>query len=166
VPCTKVDQRGLHHGKGFPQAKVSSFGKELPHDVSNIQSPLLCDRTTEKPMCHRLHQMWTVMGATFVNLHRDLPASLIINCHNLINDQPKLSLFLCLSFVPNDIPFRESGRENLIPPLMWNQFLESLLLSNPFASLLCQIRKEWSKTLATTSEQGQRTTDKVFQSTN
>lgn len=140
--CTKVDQRGLHYGKGFPQAKVSSFGNELPHDVSNIWTPLLSEWTTEKPMFQRFHRMWAVVGATFVNLHRDYPAPLI-NCHNLMDDQPKKrSMFLCLSFVSNDIPFRESRKGIFILPLMWNQFLESVLLSNLFPSLLCRIRKE------------------------
>ena len=61
-----------------------------------------------------------------------------------MTDQRKAIFFLCLSFVPNDVPFRRSGGENFIPPLMWNRFLESLLLSNPFPPLLCRIHAKGS----------------------
>ena len=69
----------------------------------------------------------------------------IINRHSLMVDWPKKgNLFLCLSFVPYDIPSRESGGENFIPPLMQNGFLESLLLGNPLPPLLRWKRAKWS----------------------
>ena len=63
----------------------------------------------EKPMLHWFQQLRATMKATFVNLHWDFPTPLIY-CHNLKYDWPKKgNLFLCLSFVPNDIPLRGSA---------------------------------------------------------
>jgi hypothetical protein len=46
------------------------------------------------------------MRATFVNLCQDISTPLI-DCYNLMDDIPeKENLFLCLSFVPYDIPLR------------------------------------------------------------
>jgi hypothetical protein len=61
-------------------------------------------------MLHQLHQLRVTVRATFVNLHQDFTTPLS-NYHNLMDDQRKKGrLFLCLSFVPNDIPLRGKWR--------------------------------------------------------
>ena len=68
----------------------------------------------------------------------------LIHCHCLMYDRlEKGSLFLCLSFLPDNVSLRGSGGRNFIPPFMWNQLLEGLFLSNPFPPLFGRISKEW-----------------------
>ena len=46
--------------------------------------------------------------------------------------------------MPNDVPLRGGGGRNFIPPFMWDQLLESCLLSDSFPSLFGWISKEGS----------------------
>ena len=49
------------------------------------------------------------MRATFVNICRDLSPP-FVNHDRLMDDRPKVNcLFLCFSFMPNDVPLRECG---------------------------------------------------------
>lgn len=129
----RLTKEALHHRKWLQHTKVTSFGKELPHDVSNILSPLLSERTFEEPMLHWLHRLQATVMTTFVNLCHDFPTP-IIHHHCLMDNWPKKgNLILCLSFVPNDIPPRKNGGGDFTLPLMRNQLLKDLLLSNQFA---------------------------------
>lgn len=98
----------------------------------------LSERIAIEPIFHRLHRLKAAMGATFVNLHRDFTSPLV-NRHNLMEDRPKEdNLFLCLSFVLDDIPLWGGGRRNFILPLVQNWLLEDCLLSNPFLPSLAE----------------------------
>ena len=55
-------EKTLHHRKCFLRAKIPSFGKELPHDVGSIVSPLLSERTIVEYMFHRFTRLWPEWG--------------------------------------------------------------------------------------------------------
>ena len=59
------------------------------------------------------------MRATFVNLHRDFTTP-FVNCNRLMNDRPdEPRFFLCLGFMPNDVPLGKGGGRDFIHPFVW-----------------------------------------------
>ena len=103
---------------------------------------MLSEGTTIEPILHRFHRLRAAMGTTFVSLHRDCTAPLI-NHDCLMDDQPKEGrLFLCLSFVPYEIPPGGGGGGNFIPPLVLDWLLEDNLLSNPLPLFFGQVSEE------------------------
>ena len=117
----------IHHWKIFPRAKVASFSKELPNDVSCIAPHLLSQCTIEEYVLHRLHNWGATIGATLVNLYQDMFTS-FVDCHYLMND---CHLLLCLVFMPNDTPIQRGGGRNFVPPFVKDWFFKSLLSSDP-----------------------------------
>ena len=93
-----------HHRKGFMRSEIPFFDNELPNDVGNVLLFVLSKWTSLKLVLHRFHRLRDTMGTTFVNLHQDFTTPLVDHdC--LIDERPKEGrLFLCLSFVPDDIP--------------------------------------------------------------
>ena len=73
------------------------------------------------------------MRATFVNLRRDFTPP-FVNRDRLMDDRPKeRRLFLCLSFMLDDVPLWGSGEGGFLPPFMWSLLLKGKLFSYPFS---------------------------------
>ena len=105
---------------------------------------LLSRWAAEEHVLHWFHWLWAIVRTTLVNFCQDSSMP-FIHCHCLVNNWPKNGhFFLCLSFVPNDIPSRWSGWGNFIMPLMWNWLLKDLLRSNPLPPHLVRVSKERS----------------------
>ena len=129
----------LHHWNIFPKAKVTSFGKELPHYVSNIMPHLLSHWATQEHVLQRFHILRATMRTTLIDLCRDTPMP-FVHCNRLMDSWPNDNcLHLCLTLVTNNTPSHRSAGGNSISPLIRGRLLKGLMRSNPFPPKLHRV---------------------------
>ena len=75
---------------------------------------------------HWFHWLRSAMGTSFVNLRWNYTVPLVNHNRSEVG-----RLYLCLRFVPNDIPCGGGGGRNFIPPLVRDLLLEGKLLIDP-----------------------------------
>lgn len=137
-----MNQKNLRHWRRYLRAKVTSFGKELPHDVSHIAPHLLSKWENEKKIYPPLtHKLQATMKATLMNFVNIRPCHLF-TCHYLMNNWPMndhflmrfvLSMMMCrLGEVERGISFQHLSRvENCTCFIVFANILYfSLVLGN------------------------------------
>ena len=80
-------EEAFHHRKGLHGAKVTSFCKKLPQNVSNIESTLLSKRAIEEHVLNWFYRVHVAVRATLINLCWVFPKP-FIHCHRLVENWP------------------------------------------------------------------------------
>ena len=91
----------------FPRAKVVSFSKGLPNEVSCIAPHLLSQRAIEEFVLHQ-----ATMKGTLINLCQDLGMP-FVQCHYFMKEWPKESCLLM--FMLDDSPNWRGRGWNFVP---------------------------------------------------